>query len=74
MSRKSQVWIIERDHKPLIWNGQPVCFTVGSKAWVRRTLNEFPTDDGHYYDAVLYQRLPASPSPIHKESRDDKDA
>lgn len=69
MSGKSRVWIIERDHKPLLWNGQPICYTEGSVVQMRKRLNRFPTNDGHYYDAVLYQRLPAPPSPSHKEEQ-----
>jgi hypothetical protein len=30
MSKDEEVWVIERDHKPLLWNGRPVCFTGGS--------------------------------------------
>jgi hypothetical protein len=51
------VWIVERDHAPLIVEGRPACFLSdreGTDA-VRAYLNTFPIDGKHYYDAVLYE-------------------
>jgi hypothetical protein len=51
------VWVVECDHEPMRAGGRPVCFLTGidgTKA-MRGYLNRFPTNDGHYYDAVLYR-------------------
>jgi hypothetical protein len=53
------VWVVERDHQPLIRDGRVVCFPCGSKGTsaVRDFLNLpfFRGDTEHYYDAVLYE-------------------
>ena len=54
-----KVWILECDHKPM--EGL-ACFSDGEEGTesMKFWLNGLPTDDGHYYDAVLYER----PEPI----------
>jgi len=51
-----EVWIIECDHKPLIVHGIRTCFGADEEGTreAKKHLNKLPTDDGHYYDAVLY--------------------
>jgi hypothetical protein len=51
-----KVWILECDHEPIV--GLPFfrddCeSTTAMKVW----LNSLPTDQEHYYDAVLYERI-----------------
>jgi hypothetical protein len=48
-----KVWIIERDHEPITTLRDT---PEGAEA-TRSILNKFPTDNGHYYDAVLYERI-----------------
>jgi hypothetical protein len=59
-----KVWIIERDHQPIM----VPCDTPEGMAAARRNLNKFPTNDGHYYDAVLYERLEPEPEVQNLES------
>jgi len=51
------VWIVERDHMPLMVDGRPACFLSDEEgiSAVRAYLNTFPTDGENYYDAVLYE-------------------
>ena len=53
------VWIAECDHKPIIIHGKLVSFpyTENGAMALMNYLNTFPTDDGHYYDGVQYQRV-----------------
>lgn len=48
-----KAWIIERDHEPIMVPRD----TPEGAATARRNLNKMPTNDGHYYDAVLYERI-----------------
>ena len=57
----STVWIIERDHEPIEcgMNRRVIAFAsdANGTAAMKVKLNLFPTNDGHYYDAVLYKRV-----------------
>lgn len=57
VSEKQAVWVVECDHEPMRVSGRPVCFLDSKEgtAAMRKYLNRFPTNDGHYYDAVLYE-------------------
>lgn len=48
-----KVWIIERDHEPIT----TLRDTPEGAAAARSILNGLPTDQEHYYDAVLYERI-----------------
>jgi hypothetical protein len=51
-----KVWILECDHKPI--SDMPVFLTDQKETRrMKAMLNRFPTDDEHYYDAVLYERI-----------------
>jgi hypothetical protein len=56
-----RVWIIERDHVPL----DVVCAFRDDKegtAAMKEFLNNFDTSqEHHYYDAVLYERIEPGP-------------
>lgn len=51
------VWVVEKNHKPLLKGGRIVCFPCGGEGTnrVRAYLNTFPTGERDYYDAVLYE-------------------
>ena len=60
---KPTVWIVERNHVPLVIEERVVSFpcTMTGTNMVRAYLNTFPTsseDSENYYDAVLYQSKP----------------
>jgi hypothetical protein len=64
---EGMVWVIEVDHAPLIRRGKVVSFPCGAVGTiaVRKYLNTFPTNDGHYYDAVIYR----SPAALRVEAK-----
>ena len=51
------VWVVERNHKPLVQGGRIACFPCGGDGTndVRAYLNSFPVGERDYYDAVLYE-------------------
>ena len=53
------VWIVEKDHEPLVMHGRLVAFASdprGSRK-VKQFLNELQEEQpGPYYDAILYAR------------------
>lgn len=48
-----KVWIIEKDHQPIT----TLRDTPEGAAAARAILNSLPTNEDHYYDAVLYERI-----------------
>jgi hypothetical protein len=67
-----KVWIMERDHKPMVNSHQHVLsFPVDAEgtAAMKKCLNMFPASPEHgYYDAVLYERIEPGPKFQNLES------
>ena len=49
-----QVWIIERNHKPMTFTPW---FPLNQTGAMKSFLNRLHADDDNYFDGVLYERI-----------------